>query len=266
MMKKKTLYFGVIALLLGIGIAGSFWGASIAVAASSIWNSCNRGQVNCEYPGECHDYRDTNKDSICDRSQSAPVQITAVQTGTAAVTASTPASSQAVNSTGIEIPSVQTVEAGSSVNTVTDNGSVEENGSASSSGRSYYFVPIFLVLAVLYAVTWIFSLKGKITRVLQRRIWNLVLLFSTVVSALLGLFLILRIDFNINISLPFNMLFWHVEAGIALGAVAVFHILWHWRYFAKIFTTGQMVEKPVQKLGLPPDQACDPALNQVDKR
>ena len=60
------------------------------------------------------------------------------------------------------------------------------------------------------------------------------LLVSMIVSALLGVFLILAIDFNIKIALPFDMLFWHVEAGIALGIVGIFHIFWHWRYFAKL--------------------------------
>jgi hypothetical protein len=238
MMKNKIVLPGVIVLLLSIGVAGTFWGSSIAEAASGIWNSCSRGQVNCEYPGQCRDYRDTNKDSICDRSQSAPVQSTAAQAGTAVTSTGTSASSsQAVNIANTAVPAGQIADISSSDNTVTGTSAAGENKS------TYYFIPIFLALAVLYSLTWILSLKGKITRVVHRRIWNLVLLFSTLISALLGLFLILRVDFSINVALPFNMLFWHVESGIALGVIAVFHILWHWRYFAKMLKAEPVADK-----------------------
>jgi len=100
--------------------------------------------------------------------------------------------------------------------------------------HSYYFLPILLLLAILYTLTWTLSAKKLIRNMLHRKIWNLVLLVSMIVSALLGVFLILAIDFNIKIALPFDMLFWHVEAGIALGIVGIFHIIWHWRYFAKL--------------------------------
>jgi hypothetical protein len=245
-MKNKIILSGIIALLCGIGIAGAFWGASIAEAASSIWNSCQRGQVNCEYPGICNDYRDTNKDSICDRSQSAPVTTSATQAqaGTTVISAGTlAASSQVVNSADSGVPAGLTAGINSFNNTVTGSGDTVENTGTSSSKSTYYFIPICLALVVFYVLTWILSARGIITRMLHRRIWNVILLVSTVVSALLGLFLILRIDFAINMSLPFNMLFWHVEAGIALGVIALFHIFWHWRYFAKLLKTGADQEK-----------------------
>jgi hypothetical protein len=67
-----------------------------------------------------------------------------------------------------------------------------------------------------------------------------ILLVACLVSVLLGLILTFNLDFDTNITLPFNMLFWHVEAGIAMSVIAIFHIVWHWRYFVKILkVTGQ---------------------------
>ena len=99
---------------------------------------------------------------------------------------------------------------------------------------SYHFGLIILTIGILYGLSHFLSAKHIIKVVVHRRIWNVILLVSTIITALLGLFLILRIDFGIYISLPINSLFWHVEAGIVMGLIAVFHIIWHWRYFQKM--------------------------------
>ncbi len=42
------------------------------VKAVNGWGDCHQGEVNDRYPGSCHDYIDTNSDSICDHSQPSP--------------------------------------------------------------------------------------------------------------------------------------------------------------------------------------------------
>jgi hypothetical protein len=230
-MMKKRLSFTFFAILILVGAAGTFWGTQAVQAASSVWNSCPRGQVNCAYPGQCRLYTDSNNDQICDRSQSAP---------------STAASSTAdliVSDSGITVIAGQdssNVESITVVSEVTqdttgNNAGNMNTGEAIALKRSYYFIPIFLVLAVLYTLTWTLAAKKVIKVLTHRKIWNFVLLAAMIVSALLGLFLILNIDFDFNINLPFNMLFWHVESGIALGVIGIFHIIWHWRYFSRLF-------------------------------
>lgn len=75
---------------------------------------------------------------------------------------------------------------------------------------------------------------GKISIVGQRMFWNIMLTASFLASALLGVLLVIRINTGWSPNLPFNMLFWHVEAGIAMAVVTVFHILWHIRYYSAI--------------------------------
>lgn len=209
---KKKIVFIALSLLLIIGIAGAFWGPSIALAASSVWNSCPKGKVNDPYPGDCRDYIDTNKDGICDRSQSAPA---------AAATSKT-----------IAAPAT----------TAGTTGTVDTNAAAKADSGSYYLVPVLAGLIVAYCLTWILSAKKVFKTLTHRKIWNVVLLVSALVAALLGIILTLNLDFNTNITLPFNMLFWHVEAGIALGVVAIFHIAWHWRYFTKMFKMANQAD------------------------
>jgi hypothetical protein len=236
-MRKKIVII-IFALLLVIGIAGTFWGPSIALAASSIWNSCPKGRVNDPYPGDCHDYIDTNKDKICDRSQPAPVTTAAPKTTTATKTTAAPATSVSSALVDSSISS-GTPGAGSSVSAVgagtadTDVTAGTEN--AVGRGNIYYFIPVMAGFIAAYCLTWILSAKKVFKTLTHRKIWNVILLVSALVSILLGLILVLNIDFNTSISLPFNIIFWHVEAGIAMSVIAVFHIVWHWRYFVKIF-------------------------------
>jgi hypothetical protein len=244
-MKNKIIVVIFIFLLI-TGVVGTFWGTQIAEAASGIWNSCPRGETNCKYPGKCSLYIDTNNDRICDRSQPAPQMavstpgITSVSAAAATNNASIPVATTAPSSTPAIYAGGMVAEilpSGNSNNVSISSQNEAVNAPAKSGLKnSYYFLPILLAMVILYAATWTLSARKVIKTLLHRKIWNMVLLVSMLVSAVLGIFLILAIDFNIQISLPFNMLFWHVEAGIALSIIAVFHIFWHWRYFAKLAT------------------------------
>lgn len=216
---KKKIALIVFSLLLITGIAGTFWGPSIAAAATSIWNTCPKGKVNDAYPGDCNDYIDTNNDRICDRSQPAPQSTTTptVSTGSALVSSS-----------------IGGATTGDTASVISGEGVAVDTTNAPISGRFYYLIPVLIGLIAAYGITWILSAKKVIKTLLHRKIWNVILLISFTVSTLLGIILILNIDFNTRIVPPFNILFWHVEAGIVLGVVAFLHIFWHWRYFAKM--------------------------------
>jgi len=95
----------------------------------------------------------------------------------------------------------------------------------------YDMVPIFGVLVFFYVLTHILSKKNKITIATHRKIWNILLTLTFLASGLLGILLVIRINFGISIPLPFNMLYWHVEAGIAMTAISIFHIIWHWPWY-----------------------------------
>jgi hypothetical protein len=226
-MKKRIFTFSLLSLLLVVGLAGTVWGTSIAEAGSGIWNSCPRGRINCAYPEACHSYIDTNNDAICDRSQAEPQ------------------SSTSTNSAQVD-SSVSMVDGENSTNTeATGNNSqsylseVGDDAASSSTttnkSSGYNFLAIMSALIAAYLVTWLLAAAKKVKQVTHRRIWNVVLGVSGLVSAVLGLLLLLNLDLGLSITPPFDMLYWHVEAGIALGLIAIFHIGWHWRYFTRLF-------------------------------
>lgn len=95
----------------------------------------------------------------------------------------------------------------------------------------YLFLPILAVLVALYSVTSVLAKAGKIKLLTHRRIWNVLLLSFFLLSGISGILLVLKVNYGWAVNWPFNMLKFHVETGVAMSVITVFHIAWHWQYF-----------------------------------
>lgn len=192
------------------------------------WDDCPLGRVNGSYPGDCGRYIDTDNDGICDRSQLAPEDRKSNFTNTETITN--------------EVDNLKKNEE-LETNVVTEiDVSLESNTQFAESDQSnkehkpiYHLLPISLVLVFLYLFGYILSKRKIIKVVNHRKIWNFLLLLSFLFSGISGILLIIKINLGIVIPLPFNILFWHVETGIAMFVICIFHILWHWTYFKNMF-------------------------------
>lgn len=102
---------------------------------------------------------------------------------------------------------------------------------------TYSLIPITILTVVAYFLTFLLSRFGLLRKATHRRLWNVVLLITFLVSGLLGLLLVVQINYALNIPMLDTIMQWHVEFGIAMTLVALFHISWHIRYFKRIFTT-----------------------------
>ena len=165
------------------------------------WDDCPYNEIDCLSPGNCNRYIDTDNDGICDHSQPAPED----------------RSIKVINTQEINDKSL-----------ITNN---------KQPATTYHLLPISLVLILLYFITHILSKKKIVSIVSHRKIWNVLLLVTLLVSGILGILLVIKINFGIAIPLPFNILFWHVEIGIAMFVISIFHTLWHWAYFKNLFKT-----------------------------
>jgi hypothetical protein len=163
------------------------------------WDNCPFGEINESYPGTCGRYTDTDNDNICDLSQLPP-----------------------------ELR-VETQDNNSNFsNDIGDN-------SKSKSGISYYFVPIAVLLFSIYLITLYLSRKKKIKISQHRKIWNFILLITFLVSGIFGIILAIIVSYGIRLSFYSDLLFWHVEFGIAMAIISIFHISWYIKYFKKMF-------------------------------
>jgi len=161
-------------------------------------SDCPFGEEDCEYPGKCGGYNDGNNDGICDDSQESLEQIP--------------------RQTSSQLETLKILK--------------QIQG---DSRRTYYFLQILIITTIFYALTAILSRIGKMKVITHKRIWNMVLLISFLISGILGILLVIRIQSGIDLSLGINKLFWHVEAGILMTVISVFHIIWHMPYWKTYF-------------------------------
>lgn len=108
--------------------------------------------------------------------------------------------------------------------------------------RSYRFVLWTTLAFALYGIS-IFLVRVQVyTKKTHRRIWNVLLLITFLVSGILGLLLVLQINYGILPSWYRDFLRWHVEFGIGMAWIGIFHALWHYSYYKHIFSKKQKNE------------------------
>ena len=103
-----------------------------------------------------------------------------------------------------------------------------------TASNKYYFIPIAAGLILLYLFSWLCTRKKILPLSTHRKLWNILLLITFFISALLGFILAIRISFSLAFPYLSTMIFWHVEFGIAMAMISLFHIIWHRKYFKKI--------------------------------
>jgi membrane-associated HD superfamily phosphohydrolase len=101
--------------------------------------------------------------------------------------------------------------------------------------KRYALFQISGLCIVLYLISFMLA-KFRIIEIrVHRKIWNILLTSTFLVTALLGLFMVLQLNYSIQVKWFKQLLIFHVSFGIGMALVAVFHFLWHWSYFKKIF-------------------------------
>jgi spermidine synthase len=111
----------------------------------------------------------------------------------------------------------------------------------------YLLIPLGILSVFLYLLSYMLSGTGIISKTWHRRIWNILLLTTFLATAILGLLLAVQINYKLEWPVVKALLKWHVNFGIALSFVALFHLLWHLNYYLKIL-------KPVHPARLPQEE------------
>ncbi len=99
----------------------------------------------------------------------------------------------------------------------------------------YLIFPIGIFLLVLYLLTYLMVRLEILKISVHRQIWNILLLTSFLVTASLGLILAIEVNYKLKIIDIDQMLVWHVDFGIGMAMIAIFHFLWHWTYYIRLF-------------------------------
>src|SRR5512133_2935537 len=97
--------------------------------------------------------------------------------------------------------------------------------------KPYLLIPIAVIVCTLYFYTWFGFTAGMIPKAFHRRLWNYILLVTFLAAALLGLLQTLLINFKIYVLYIKEILTYHVNFGIAMAIIAIFHLWWHLPYY-----------------------------------
>lgn len=108
----------------------------------------------------------------------------------------------------------------------------------------YLLIPILTILLILYGISLLFSRLEIYSRKTHRRIWNYLLLATFLITAILGLLMAFQINYKIEVPWTEIVLKWHVNFGIAMSAIGVFHLIWHWRFYFPFRHTSQHLTTP----------------------
>jgi hypothetical protein len=174
------------------------------------WNDCPYGTVNDPFPGQCPRYIDTDQNNICDHSESP--------------------SSGSINNTST------TGQVDNSANNKNSSTSFSDIQNASSvPPENYNLIPLTITTIILYLITYLLYLEGRLIRSLYYSIWKYVLMVSFLATGVTGL--ILTIFINYGIQSPWNLTidFWHAEFAIVMVVSTFLHIHLYWKQVKRVF-------------------------------
>jgi hypothetical protein len=117
---------------------------------------------------------------------------------------------------------------------------VDTVGESSAGFLSHYLVsPIALGFVLIYGASfWLYKTK-RIRIATHRKIWNMLLLGTFLITGIFGTILTFQLDYAPMYVWPVNLLFWHVEAGVVMTFISLFHMAWHFKYYRGILKNAR---------------------------
>jgi spermidine synthase len=123
--------------------------------------------------------------------------------------------------------------------------------------QPYGLIPITLLVIFLYLISWGLTRIGEIRLITHRRLWNTLLLVTFLITAMLGILLVIQINYKLEISWIKKVLKWHVDFGIAMTFIALIHFGRHLRYYQEILTSFKNKSRFEKKEPLLPELASN---------
>jgi len=111
-----------------------------------------------------------------------------------------------------------------------------QSGSGEQSGffTHYMVSPIAVGFFLVYGASFVLYKTRRMRVTTHRKIWNVLLLGTFLVTGIMGILLAIDIDYDLPFRIPRSFLFWHVETGIVMTFISIFHLGWHLNYYRSI--------------------------------
>ncbi len=199
---------------------------------------CPKGKVNCTQ--QCGRYIDANGDTICDLS--IPKYLNVEKAGNLIeakidinknnITSNTSKVKIKEKKIFQNVRSVDTLKQSTNLPKIDQAIIIPTNTPKKIKNKpKYHFISLTLATFLLYFLSKFMYKKNVITITQHRQFWNTILLLTFMFSGLLGLYLVVQINYDIKYRLPFDIYLFHVDFGIVMGWLSIIHVWWHLKYY-----------------------------------
>jgi hypothetical protein len=98
----------------------------------------------------------------------------------------------------------------------------------------YNTLIIIFLSSLIYYGSYFFCRNNPARLITHKKIWNAILLLTFIPVVITSLVYLLRIDFAFDLEVSWAA-FWHIEMGLIMIMVSLFHALWHLSYYKNCY-------------------------------
>ncbi len=106
-------------------------------------------------------------------------------------------------------------------------------------------IPIIPFLG-FYSVTYALYKIGFIKKAIHVHLWNIIILIAFLISGGAGFLVMILMEAGYVSPINFELMYWHVELGITLALVSLFHFHIYWKSTRKMFMGNKRSCKEVR--------------------
>ena len=100
---------------------------------------------------------------------------------------------------------------------------------------AYPLFTISFLTILFYSLSVALVRLGLLSKPNHRKFWNLLLLITFMSAGLIGLLMVVKINYKLDIPFYDEILGYHVDFGIAMVVIGLFHFWWHLKYYLRLF-------------------------------
>ncbi len=105
----------------------------------------------------------------------------------------------------------------------------------------YHVIGTGLTSVLLYLISYFFYRLKYFPLQFHNKLWNSVLAVTFLATAIAGVFMALQVTYKWDLPFVKTVLKWHVEFGIGMTFTGIFHFIWHFSYYRKLFKRQEYI-------------------------
>jgi len=108
---------------------------------------------------------------------------------------------------------------------------------------AYPLLPVSILIILFYSLSFAFSQMGLVSKANHRKFWNVLLLLTFLTTSLIGLLMVVKINYKLVIPIYDQLVGFHVGFGIGMAIIGFFHFWWNLHYYLKLFKVDKRIGK-----------------------